>query len=136
MTTPIHKDEDPMDVARTVLLAQGPTFECANCGKKYLDGEMADITGGFWERHQPGDMVGAGECPDCGALCFPIKKPEIDLAREVFRAHTLALVEYLEEAHEADRKNIVNGRGHNGDGAAGCSYCEAIKEAKRSLKKY
>ena len=63
-------------------------------------------------------------------------KADIDLRREVLRSHVLTLVDYLEEAHEADRKNYVGGRSHSGDGAAGCSYCGAIKEAREALKKY
>src|SRR5258708_3306197 len=100
MTTRINKSEDPMDVAKVVLpeaLAEEVVFECANCGHKFRDGEMEEIQH-FWERHEPGDMVAAGECPDCHALCFPIKKPEIDIAKEVFRAHTLTLMECLAEA--------------------------------------
>jgi hypothetical protein len=59
-----------------------------------------------------------------------------DVGKAALRESLLVLVEFLQEAHEPDRSSVVGGRNHAGDGAAGCSYCEAIKEAKRSLKKY
>jgi hypothetical protein len=138
MTTRINKDEDPMNTLKTVLpdaQFEEDLSQCANCGKKYHDGDMEEIKD-FWERHEPGDTVASGECPACHALCFPVKPPVIDIGREALRSHVLTLYECLEELHERDRKAYIRGRSHGGDGAAGCSYCEAIKAAKEALKKY
>jgi len=32
--------------------------------------EIHDI----WERVEPGEVMPSGECPDCGALCYPKPK--------------------------------------------------------------
>jgi hypothetical protein len=44
------------------------------------------------------------------------------------------LADCLAEAHETDRKTYAAGRSHGGDGAAGCSYCEAIRDARTILR--
>jgi hypothetical protein len=45
--------------------------ECQNCGWKGPESALAEIRD-FSERHEPGDTVGSGECPECGALAFPV----------------------------------------------------------------
>jgi len=46
---------------------------CNNCQKKWDSKDLAMIDN-IWERCDPGDEFPAGQCPDCGALCF-IEKP-------------------------------------------------------------
>lgn len=50
--------------------------KCENCGKAWKPEELAEITHGIFERVQPGDLMPAGECPDCGALCHAIIQVE------------------------------------------------------------
>lgn len=59
-----------------------------------------------------------------------------ELAFHAIYSHLLTLTDYLEEAHEPDRSRRVGGRNHGGDGADGCSYCQAIKDARAAMKKY
>ena len=52
--------------------------QCDNCGWKGKPkiNAFADIPNLF-ERLDPGGVVPSGECPECGALCYPIKpKPK------------------------------------------------------------
>lgn len=45
-------------------------YECANCTRKYTLNDLAPIHR-YWERvDADDDTVPAGECPDCGALCY------------------------------------------------------------------
>lgn len=49
-------------------------YRCANCGKVHNEQtlvlEIKDLT----ERILPGVVMPEGECPDCGAFCYPIEK--------------------------------------------------------------
>lgn len=45
--------------------------ECANCGGAWEDGDLQPVRD-YFERVEPGGTVPSGECPDCGALCFPV----------------------------------------------------------------
>lgn len=44
--------------------------KCDNCGWTGADSGMANIKD-FFQRVEPGGIVPSGECPDCGALCYP-----------------------------------------------------------------
>ena len=46
---------------------------CQNCCQTWRDDQLAEITHGIWERVSPGELMPSGECPECGALCHPIK---------------------------------------------------------------
>jgi hypothetical protein len=52
-----------------------PVWECANCGRFYLEESEMESVKDIWERVQPGETMPAGECPNCHALCYPIKPP-------------------------------------------------------------
>ena len=46
------------------------TYQCDNCewtGKIEEMDECRDV----WSRVEPGDRMGFGDCPECGAFCFP-----------------------------------------------------------------
>lgn len=45
------------------------------------------------------------------------------------------LADYLEEAHDAEGEMAEDAQGvsHHGDGPEGCSYCEAIDDARTIL---
>lgn len=52
--------------------------KCDNCGWRGVPkiDAFADIPDLF-ERIEPGGVVPSGECPECGALCYPLKpKPK------------------------------------------------------------
>jgi len=55
--------------------------KCDNCGKEYIAEEECLPPKNLWERIEPGNIVPSGECPDpnCGALCYPLKKQEIEV---------------------------------------------------------
>lgn len=42
--------------------------ECSDCGITG-DVETLDQIRNFWDRVTPGEIMPAGECPHCGALC-------------------------------------------------------------------
>ena len=44
--------------------------KCANCGKEWPEAHLNPVKH-LYERVKPGGVVPSGECPDCGALCYP-----------------------------------------------------------------
>lgn len=50
-------------------------FECQNCSGLFSADQLNEIKD-FQLRHEPGDIVADGECPDCGALCFCVGDDE------------------------------------------------------------
>ena len=44
--------------------------ECDNCGHLWTYDQLKPIVD-LLERIEPGSEVPIGECPDCGALCYP-----------------------------------------------------------------
>jgi hypothetical protein len=72
---------------------------CQNCRKPFADHDLDEITHGIWERVSPGEIMPSGECPNCGALCHPIKNtltPFIGAARKLVEtvAATGGLIKY------------------------------------------
>ena len=55
-----------------VVVYDGKTHVCDNCQKTWEDEELAEIHDPV-ERIDPGGVVPSGECPECGALCYPVK---------------------------------------------------------------
>jgi hypothetical protein len=50
--------------------------KCDNCSKEW--GELKDGLQNIPDllnRIEPGGIVPSGVCPDCGALCYPVKEP-------------------------------------------------------------
>lgn len=46
---------------------------CDNCGEVFGGEDISPIEN-FFQRVEPGGIVPSGECPKCGALCYPVKK--------------------------------------------------------------
>lgn len=49
---------------------------CDNCGKVHLEENLAEAKH-LSMRTEPGGTIPSGECPDCGALCYPLKDDEL-----------------------------------------------------------
>lgn len=47
--------------------------ECDDCGKKFTDEELKEVRH-LSMRVDPGGTMPSGECPKCGALCYPVEK--------------------------------------------------------------
>ena len=46
----------------------GRRVACQNCEWRGQESECDEIAD-FWSRVEPGEIMPAGECPACGALC-------------------------------------------------------------------
>jgi hypothetical protein len=46
------------------------SHECDNCGGTWEEDDLHPIKD-YFERVEPGGTVPSGECPECGALCYP-----------------------------------------------------------------
>ena len=49
----------------------GSKHRCDGCGKFVLGKSLLPIQD-IEQRVEPGGTVPSGECPDCGALCYPL----------------------------------------------------------------
>jgi Zn finger protein HypA/HybF involved in hydrogenase expression len=52
--------------------------ECANCGKRFRQEDLAPIDDIF-QRVSPGEIMPAGQCPNCGALASLIEFERVTL---------------------------------------------------------
>ncbi len=52
---------------------------CNNCGAGWSDDQATPIRD-YCERVEPGGIVPAGECPSCGALCYPARPDRLGLS--------------------------------------------------------
>jgi len=59
-----------MAKSKNAVVAE-PLSVCQNCGKKFTENKLEEITHGFWERVSPGEICPSGECPSCGSLVTP-----------------------------------------------------------------
>lgn len=48
---------------------------CDNCDA-VIDGSTVNPIAHFAHRVEPGGIVPSGECPICGALCYPVEEEE------------------------------------------------------------
>lgn len=46
------------------------TYCCQNCSWSTQDEKAMHEIRDFGRRHEPGDTVADGQCPECGSLCF------------------------------------------------------------------
>ena len=51
---------------------------CANCGAVWTVEQLAPYHD-FWSRVQPGEIIPQGDCPACGAFCYPPEPPPTPL---------------------------------------------------------
>lgn len=56
--------------------------QCDNCGRVWRQKELKEAKD-LDRRVDPGGPTPSGECPECGALCYPKSSPEVD--RSVLR---------------------------------------------------
>jgi hypothetical protein len=59
------------------------TEVCDNCKKEYKREMLCEVKD-YFQRVEPGGVVPSGECPACGALCYPIETVPKDV-REWFQ---------------------------------------------------
>lgn len=79
--------------------------ECGSCSKCWpIEGltEAKNLS----MRTEPGQEIPAGECPDCGALCYIIKQPGEREAAAVALAALLAAAEIIKTARRYFPKAI------------------------------
>ena len=53
-------------------------YACANCGAVWTTAQLAPYHD-FWSRVQPGEIIPQGDCPACGAFCYPLDPPPTPL---------------------------------------------------------
>ena len=58
------------------------THTCDNCGKVYDDTDDLNTAENLNMRLEPGSIVPSGECPECGALCYPTGSYTYELPKE------------------------------------------------------
>ena len=55
------------------VVVEAPSLhECDNCGEQWGKDAVNEIQG-YFQRVAAGGVVPSGECPMCGALCYPVK---------------------------------------------------------------
>ena len=55
----------------TLPLSNDGNHRCDNCGEIWKADELGKIEN-LDNRVDPGSIVPSGECPECGALCYPV----------------------------------------------------------------
>jgi hypothetical protein len=70
------------------VLAIDGKHTCDNCGATFECDQLEAIES-FFERVEPGGLVPSGECPDCGALCYPAEVFDGQEDQEVFEVEKL-----------------------------------------------
>lgn len=58
----------PPETVTITRAAQGA--QCDNCGRAWSLGALEEVDD-LDQRIDPGGIVPSGQCPDCGALCYP-----------------------------------------------------------------
>jgi hypothetical protein len=53
-------------------------YACAKCGAVWTAVQLAPYHD-FWSRVQPGEIIPQGDCPACGAFCYPPAPPSTPL---------------------------------------------------------
>lgn len=64
---------DVMSCEEVKSVPLAPKCLCQSCNKLWENSELNEMRD-FWSRVQVGDIVPAGDCPECGAFCFPVGK--------------------------------------------------------------
>ncbi len=99
-------------------------YKCDNCGKTQYSINSLSKIADFSLRTEPGNEIPAGECPECGALCYIVKS--VDYLREA----APDLLEVCEEMLEI--LNVLDGQGAilEDDGCEWSKWEKAISKAK------
>lgn len=63
--------------------ANEPRSRCDNCGGIFFNFQLKEVSD-LLSRVQPGETMPSGDCPKCGALCFPHHQSLIDEHLEAF----------------------------------------------------
>lgn len=87
----------------------------ANCACDNCDwiGDEDDVNApsDLWERLSPGSVVPSGECPECGALCYPLSLRDSKISIEVTTSELSTVVNALKahaDAQEHERVFVYN----------------------------
>jgi hypothetical protein len=103
---------------------------CQNCGKKWTEEQLEEITHGFWERVSPGEVCPSGECPECGALCTP---EDSSATKELLDVISSLVFDML-ESHEEELQSFHHGdSAESGADPVGCSVRQATGCRIRSV---
>jgi hypothetical protein len=74
---PLSRVSGPLAKELAELMKPEPSgeglTECQNCCEIRPESELDEIDN-LLARLAPGDIVPVGQCPDCGALCQPVRK--------------------------------------------------------------
>lgn len=89
---------------------------CDGCGDLVADGEL-EVVRRPGERVDPGGVVPSGQCPGCGALCYPGDEFSVELRTDdIFAANAREAVE------EFQRVVQRGGRSFTVTDSAGCCW--------------
>lgn len=81
-----------------------PLHKCDNCGLISAEDQL-DMVRDYHERVDAGGVAPSGECPDCGALCYPVEGGYVNGLLES-NAELLAALK-LAERCLADRSYVL-----------------------------
>lgn len=66
-------EEDCVKDAAEHAVKNNDLHRCDNCGKVHCQPDLRMVED-YSLRVEPGNPAPSGECPDCGALCYPLEK--------------------------------------------------------------
>lgn len=106
--------------------------ECQGCGARANENRIDPVIKDVWSRVEAGEVMPAGECHKCGSVAHLLPLYDKEAARDEELGQLGELADFLEEAHEDEIRNR-----HHGDagGSRTCSYCQAIKKARRLVER-
>ena len=86
---------------------ENPLCECANCGLRNAANDL-DPTHDIWSRIQPGEIMPHGDCPECGAFCYPVTEPEKRLTIHEAMEKLLKCAELNQDSLEPKTVSAIN----------------------------
>jgi predicted RNA-binding Zn-ribbon protein involved in translation (DUF1610 family) len=69
---PQDEAREAFEDMRDTVEVEGEAYRCANCGTIHDEDEVV-FAKDILQRLEPGDVFTLYECPDCGALAYPVK---------------------------------------------------------------
>jgi hypothetical protein len=88
---------------KTPRFALDGKHECQNCEMVWEADELNGIEN-IYERVEAGEPIPSGQCPDCGALCHPVKNP----AAEGLKDDEIRLRLTIDVRYEMGRTNAAD----------------------------